>query len=151
MRDSRGRWAAAVLLTAFMAAAGCRDDGGEAPGPAAEAHEEAVAGAGPPPGQLPENVSEEEGREGRRLYGEACVMCHGREGEGTQLGSSLVDGEWRLAEGGSFEAIVQVVQAGVEEPEEFPVPMPAAEAIRLSPEQVRAVSAYAYSLSRRQP
>jgi mono/diheme cytochrome c family protein len=150
MRDWRGRWTTAAALAALLVAGGCRDDGGAA-GPAAQAHEEAVEDAGPPPGQLPENVSDEEGREGRRVYREGCVMCHGEEGEGTQLGPSLVDGEWRLAEGGSFEAITQVVQGGVEEPEEFPVPMPSAEAARLSPEQVRAVAAYAYSLGRRQP
>jgi mono/diheme cytochrome c family protein len=151
MRDWRRRWTvAAAALAALLVAGGCRDDGGDG-GPAAQAHEEAVEDAGPAPGQLPENVSADEGREGRRLYREGCVMCHGEEGGGTQLGPSLVDGEWRLAEDGSFEAIMQVVQAGVESPEDFPVPMPSAEAARLSQEQVRAVAAYAFSLGRREP
>jgi mono/diheme cytochrome c family protein len=146
MRDSRGwLWVAAVAGLAVIGA--CRPEA--EPGAAAAAHAEAVEDAGPPPGELPEGVTAEEAREGRRLYRVACVMCHGENGEGTQLGPSLVDGEWRLAGEGGHDQIVQVVRAGVETPEEYPVPMPDAETAGLSEEQVRAVAAYAYSLGRR--
>jgi mono/diheme cytochrome c family protein len=145
MRDWRG-WLAAALV-GFAAVGGCRPESDA--GPAAQAHAEAVEDAGPPPGELPEGVTAEEAREGQRLYRVACVMCHGESGEGTQLGPSLVDGEWRLAEGGGHDQIVQVVRAGVERTEEYPVPMPDAETAGLTEEQVRAVAAYAYSLGRR--
>jgi mono/diheme cytochrome c family protein len=146
MRDRRG-WVWVAAVAGLVVAGACRPEA--EPGPAAAAHAEAVEDAGPPPGELPVGVTVEEAREGQRLYRVACVMCHGEGGEGTQLGPSLVDGEWRLAEGGAHDQIVQVVRAGVEAPEAFPVPMPDAETAGLSEEQVRAVAAYAYSLGRR--
>jgi mono/diheme cytochrome c family protein len=148
MREWRGAAVSAAALVMLAVLGGCKREA--QPGPGAEAHREAVEDAGPPPGALPEGVTEEQAREGRRLYRQACVMCHGEAGEGTQLGPSLVDGEWRLAADGTFEGMLEVVRAGVQEPEEFPVPMVGAEEAGLTDEQARAVAAYAYSLSRRQ-
>lgn len=96
-------------------------------------------------GTLPPGVDREVAVQGRKLYAESCVVCHGQNGEGTQLGSSLVDAEWVHAQGGTLESIEQVVRAGVADPENYPVPMhPYGEL--LNPEQIRAVSAYTYSL-----
>lgn len=96
-------------------------------------------------GTLPPGVTREVAVQGRKLYAESCVVCHGQNGEGTQLGSSLADAEWVQAQGGTLEAIEQVVREGVAEPENYPVPMhPYGEL--LNPEQIRAVSAYTYSL-----
>jgi mono/diheme cytochrome c family protein len=146
-RGTRGVLGVAGVLAVL---AGCRADGEAPEGPAAAAHREAVEESGPPPGALPEGITAEQAEEGRRTYRLLCVTCHGGDGEGTQLGPSLVDGEWRLAEGGAFPAVVEVVRAGVDPPEEYPVPMPGAEELQLSEEEVRAVAAYAYSLGRRE-
>jgi mono/diheme cytochrome c family protein len=74
-------------------------------------------------------------------------MCHGEGGAGTQLGPSLVDDEWRTGDG-SFEGIVQVVTAGAPATEQFGVPMPPKGNGAFTEAQIRAVSAYTYSLAR---
>ncbi|HEU0013270.1 MAG TPA: cytochrome c [Longimicrobium sp.] len=144
----KGQWrgvAAALALAAVAACGGDRARDGRAPGGRTE-----VAGdSGPPPGQLPQGVTAEQGGQGRRLYREACVMCHGEGGGGTQLGPSLVDGEWAQGDGG-FDAITQVVRDGVAEPRDFPVPMPPRGNGGFDDARIRAVAAYTYSLARRQ-
>ena len=136
--------AAALVLAAFLT--GCGENGGapdEAPGADPPAADE-----GPPPGTLPQGVSAEVGATGRVVYRTACVMCHGEAAEGTQLGPSLVDTAW-VQGTGAFQDIVRVVQEGVEEPQEFPVPMPPRGNGALTDDEVRAVSAYTFSLARR--
>lgn len=137
---------AALLLTVFS---GC-DRGGGGGGASKGGGEQAAApgDSGPPPGQLPQGVSAQQGSEGRALYRGACVMCHGEGGQGTQLGPSLVDATWSQGSG-SFEEITRVVTAGAPATEEFGVPMPPRGNGRMTDAQIRAVSAYAYSLARR--
>ena len=103
----------------------------------------------PQPGQLPTGVTAQQGSEGRDLYRGACIMCHGETGQGTQLGSSVVDAEWGQAGDGSFEQIARVVTEGVGEVEGDFVPMPPRGNGTFTDGQVRAVAAYVYSLSRR--
>jgi cytochrome c oxidase cbb3-type subunit 3 len=75
-----------------------------------------------------------------------CLSCHGAAGEGVQnLGPSLRDAEW-LQGDGSRTAIEHVVAAGVSPPRVFPIAMPAY-ADQLSPEQIRLVAAYVFTLS----
>jgi mono/diheme cytochrome c family protein len=136
-------WIAGVALLA--AAAGCgRDDAGPERRGAAQAPPEGTAA---PMGELPQGITAEQGAEGRTLYQAACVMCHGEQGEGTQLGPALASGEWARG-GGAFEEIVAVVTEGASATDEYGVPMPPRGNGRMSDEEIRAVSAYAYSLSR---
>lgn len=145
MRTWIGR--ALLPLAAAVWIGGCERGADADRNRAREASLGEVEEQGPPVGVLPEGVSAEAGREGRRLYSRACVMCHGERGEGTQLGPSLVDGEWTHAEGGGYAAVVEVVRAGVPEPAEFPVPMTPAGDGTFTDDEIRAVAAYAWSLA----
>lgn len=147
MRNVRWMWTAALLLAVFVS--GCDRGGRSAGGRGGQAAKQAEApgDSGPPPGQLPQGVTAQQGSEGRTLYRAACVMCHGEGGTGTQLGPSLVDDEWHSGDG-SFESIVQVVTAGAPPTDEFRVPMPPKGNGTYTDAQIRAVSAYTYSLSR---
>jgi mono/diheme cytochrome c family protein len=146
MRNVRWITAAALLLAVFVSGCdrGARGGGGRQ----AEKGAEAPGDSGPPPGQLPQGVSADQGNQGRTLYRANCVMCHGEGGAGTQLGPSLVDNEW-LRGTGAFEEIIQVVTEGAPATEQFGVPMPPKGNGAFTDAQVRAVSAYAYSLARR--
>lgn len=145
MRNVRWMWTAALLLAVFVS--GCNRGGGGGGGGQAQKAAEAPGDSGPPPGQLPQGVTAAQGSEGRALYRASCVMCHGEGGAGTQLGPSLVDDEWRSGDG-SFEAIAQVVAAGAPATDQFRVPMPPRGNGAFTDAQIRAVSAYTYSLSR---
>jgi mono/diheme cytochrome c family protein len=148
MRNVRWMMMTAALLLAVFS--GCdRGGGGGGASKSGDAKGTAAPGdPGPPPGQLPQGVSAEQGNEGRTLYRTACVMCHGDGGNGTQLGPSLVDATWTQGTG-SFEEITRVVTEGAPATEEFGVPMPPRGNGALTDAQIRAVSAYTYSLARR--
>lgn len=135
---------------ALAAVSGCdRGDGGGTGGGAGRSAPDAVPGdSGPAPGQLPQGVSAAQGSQGRALYRSACVMCHGEAGQGTQLGPSLVDDQWSQGTG-SYEEIIRVVTDGAPATEQFGVPMPPKGNGKLTDEQIRAVSAYTFSLARR--
>jgi mono/diheme cytochrome c family protein len=117
----------------------------------AESGTEAAADKGRPVaaaavGKLPPGVPNEAGQQGQELYLRACVMCHGENAGGTPLGPSLTDREW-LEGNGSFEEIIEVVRNGVATPKQFAVPMPPRGDGSFTDEQVRAVSAYTYSIA----
>lgn len=145
MRNVRWMTAAALLLAVFVS--GCDRGGQSGGGRQAQKGAPAPSDSGPPPGQLPQGVSAGQGNEGRTLYRGNCVMCHGEGGQGTQLGPSLVDNEWTRGSG-AFEEIIQVVTEGAPATEAFRVPMPPKGNGRFTDAQIRAVSAYAYSLAR---
>jgi mono/diheme cytochrome c family protein len=146
MRNVRWMMMTAALLLAVFSGCDRGRGGGAAKG--GEGKDAVAPGdSGPPPGQLPQGVSAAQGSEGRALYRTACVMCHGDGGKGTQLGPSLVDDTWTQGTG-SFEEITRVVTEGAPATEEFGVPMPPRGNGALTDAQIRAVSAYAYSLSR---
>ncbi|MGH7510424.1 MAG: c-type cytochrome [Gemmatimonadales bacterium] len=89
--------------------------------------------------------------QGERIFhgqegGAACSTCHGQNATGSQLAPDLTDDRW-LNGDGSYEFIVNIVTQGVLNPKEHPAPMPPMGGASLSPEQVRAVAAYVYSLS----
>jgi mono/diheme cytochrome c family protein len=148
MRNVRWMTAAALLLAVFVSGCSRGGEGGGGGGRRPAAKGTAAPGdSGPPPGQLPQGVTARQGSEGRTLYRESCVMCHGEGGAGTPLGPSLVDDEWRTGDG-QFEGIVQVVTAGAPATEQFGVPMPPRGNGAFTDAQIRAVSAYTYSLSR---
>lgn len=98
--------------------------------------------------ELPEGVTPEMVEEGEQIFaGDGlCATCHGTDGTGTPMGPDLTDDEWFHIEG-SYEEIVQLVIDGVQQPEQFPTPMVPRGGSDISDEQVRAVSAYVWTLA----
>ena len=83
-----------------------------------------------------------------KIGGGTCYVCHGQDAKGTQgLAPDLTAGKW-LNGDGSFAFIVNTVQKGVPNPKESPAAMPPMGGANLAPDQVRAVAAYVYSVSR---
>ena len=80
-----------------------------------------------------------------KAAGGICYTCHDPEGKGTQLGPDLTDQQWIHGDG-SLDFIMQTVREGIPEPQQFQGPMPAFRA-SMTDEQIRAVSAYVYSMS----
>lgn len=83
-----------------------------------------------------------------RTAGATCFTCHGQDAKGTQLAPNLTDAQW-LHGDGSYNFIVNTVTSGVSTPKQYPAPMPPMGGASLTSEQVEAVAAYVYSLSRR--
>ena len=80
--------------------------------------------------------------------GGTCAVCHGQDAKGTTgLAPDLTDATW-LHGDGSYAFIVSIVQKGVPNPKEAPAPMPPLGGAGLTPDQVRAVAAYVYSLAK---
>ncbi len=102
------------------------------------------------PAILPEGVTLAMAQEGQEIFNGAkgiCFTCHLREGTGGPLAPSLTDAEW-LNIDGEYESIVEVVVAGVPQPTQYPGVMQPRAGRPLTDEQVRAVAAYVYTLSR---
>jgi mono/diheme cytochrome c family protein len=151
-----------VLLVAVFGVAACGGD-------AAEASNEAVAQSAPEEAvveapadeapmeetadmqELPEGVTMAMIEEGKTLFGGAgiCMSCHGAEGQGVpNLGANLTDDEWVHSDGG-YEGIVATVMNGVTaDASSSGVPMPAKGGTSITDDQVRAVSAYVWTLSK---
>lgn len=147
MRAQLGRCATLGFTVALLTA--CPADRPDEPRVDASA-----APAGAPPaldpaivGELPPGVTTEMVASGQQLYGTVCTACHGPAGAGTPLGPALNDQQW-LHIDGSFEEIVRITEAGVAQPVEFPAPMPRMGGAHFSPEQLQALGAYVYALSR---
>jgi cytochrome c5 len=81
-----------------------------------------------------------------RVGGAACTTCHGADAKGTSLGPDLTDRTW-LHTDGTYQSIVNVVTLGVEQPKRYPAAMPPMGGATLTPDQVKAVAAYVYSLN----
>ena len=77
--------------------------------------------------------------------GGLCYTCHGPDAKGGPLAPDLTDQQW-LHGDGSLPFIVEVVRNGIAQPKQHPAPMPGFNST-LNEQQVRAVSAYVYSLS----
>lgn len=97
---------------------------------------------------LPEGVTTVMVEAGQEVFAGpgVCATCHGMSGEGTPLAPNLTDEEW-LNIDGTYEAIVEVVNNGVSEPQEHPTPMLPKGGSEITEEQVRAVAAYVWTLS----
>lgn len=113
-----------------------------------------LVGPGPRPAaaqELPEEVTREAVQQGERLFGGDgfCHTCHGPDGGGIpNLAPDLSDGAWIHVDG-SLEELTAVVREGVPaERSTTGIPMPPRGGASLSPEQVRAVAAYVWTLSR---
>jgi mono/diheme cytochrome c family protein len=117
-------------------------DEAETPAPAAEETQAAEAM------NLPEGVTPAMVAEGETIFtGEGlCFTCHMQGGVGGPLAPNLTDDVWINIDG-SYESIVQNVINGVLEPKEFFSPMLPRGGSTITDEQVRAVSAYVWTLS----
>lgn len=148
-----------VSLTAILAfMVGC---GGESGAPAGEETQEPAqepaqesapaqeAGAAAQEMDLPEGVTQEMVAQGDEIFhGQGiCYTCHMQGGTGGPLAPDLTDDEWINVDG-SYDAIVELVKTGVPEPIEHPGIMLPKGGTNITEEQVRAVAAYAWSLSR---
>ena len=101
--------------------------------------------------ELPEGVTMAMVDEGKAIFEGAgiCSSCHGPTGAGVpNLGADLTDDEWTHIDG-SYEEIVENVMSGVTaEASTSGVPMPPKGGTNITDDQVKAVSAYVWTLSR---
>lgn len=105
----------------------------------------ATAQAAAPAAASPEQIAK-----GDTIFHKAglCYACHGSNAEGA-VGPNLTDAEWIHGDG-SVEMIVATVTAGIpKEKAKSGIPMPAKGGSSISDEDVKAVSAYVHSLSKK--
>ena len=98
-------------------------------------------------GTAPDGVTLESITEGRILFNAraTCSACHGANGKGGQLAPNLADDVW-LNSDGSYAGIIEVIEAGVLEPKEYPGLMLPRGGIGLSDEEVSSLAAFIWSL-----
>ncbi len=88
---------------------------------------------------------------GNRVYhgevgGAGCTGCHGDAGKGSTLGPDLTGKKFVWSDG-SFAGMRKTIQEGVTKPKNYRSPMPPMGGAQLTPAQVKAVTAYVWSLS----
>jgi mono/diheme cytochrome c family protein len=152
----------ALLVTGLAACGGDANANGDAEAdaeaaevvaaePAMDVVEMDVADAEMMDQELPEGVTAAMVEEGKGIYNGAgiCMSCHGATGEGIpNLGADLTDDEW-LHVDGSYEQIVENILEGVTAQESSSgVPMPAKGGTAITDDQVNAVAAYVWTLSK---
>ena len=113
------------------------------PAPAAKPAPKPAGGAGPASAQ---QVALGDSIFHGQVAGGTCTACHGQDAKGTVIAPDLTDSQW-LNGDGSYEFIVTTVTNGVPAPKQHPAPMPPKGGATLTDDQVKAVSAYVYSLS----
>lgn len=111
----------------------------------------AVAGAQQEPDSLPPGVTAQMIAEGASLFkGQGiCVVCHGPEAKGIpNLGADLTDEEWVHGDG-SYEGTLETITKGVAPDKSTTgAAMPPKGGSSLKEDQLKAVAAYVWSLSR---
>lgn len=150
--------AAALAATFAVGCGGSNSENGAGAddAPAATEAPDADAGASPTqpidPALLPEGVTAEMVEEGQTLFagGGICYTCHLADGTGGPLAPDLTDDVWINVDG-EYASIVELVKTGVPQPKEHPGAMLPRAGMPLTDEQVAAVAAYSYLLSRTQP
>ncbi len=132
------------------------------PSAASPAGEIAATAARPPEGThpeagsaLPPGTTREMVALGDRIYhgevgGASCIGCHGANGKGTVLGPDLT-AKNLLWSDGSLEGLIKTITDGVPQPKKFRAPMPPMGGAQLTPEQVKSVAAYVWSLNHPPP
>ena len=98
-------------------------------------------------GAAPDGVTLESITEGRILFNAraTCSACHGANGKGGQLAPNLADDVW-LNSDGSYAGIIEVIEAGVLEPKEYPGLMLPRGGLGLSDDEVSSLAAFIWSL-----
>jgi len=102
------------------------------------------------PDSLPAGVTKAMIAEGRKLFTGAglCMACHGMDAKGGGVGPNLTDTVW-IHHKGSFDEIVAQVTRGIPADEtDSGAMMPPRGGSSLNDDQIRAVAAYVWSLSR---
>jgi mono/diheme cytochrome c family protein len=102
-----------------------------------------------PPGVTAANVAS-----GQKLFTGSgnCFTCHGTDAKGTALAPDLTSGKWlwiQPSKGNELQQIETIVKNGVPQPKQYPAAMPPMGGASLTPDQIRDVSAYVYSISRK--
>ena len=147
----RREWSALVAMFAITVVTACADSGGETEDgatdevPAATTEQPTPATTGAPTGAPPAGATAEMVTAGAQTFSTVCAACHGPDAKGTPLAPNLTDAEWINIDG-TYDAIIANVTNGVPQPKQHPSPMPPMGGAQLSEEQVRAVSAYVWSL-----
>lgn len=150
MRNVRRHAVFLCTLSAVLACGGegaPADDTATVPGTAAAPGTPAApAGAFTDASITPEMVALGDNIFKGQAAGGLCYTCHGPDAKGGPLAPDLTDQQW-LHGDGSLSFIAEVVRNGIAQPKQHPAPMPAF-GTTLDEQQVRAVSAYVYSLTR---
>jgi mono/diheme cytochrome c family protein len=151
-----------MVLMALVGVAACGGDAADSAAeavaqtpPAVEAANTVADNAAESPGaamqELPEGVTMAMVEEGEAIYGGAgiCMTCHAPDGSGVpNLGADLTDDEWTHSDG-SYDGITATVLAGVTaDASTSGVPMPAKGGTSITDDQVKAVAAYVWTLSK---
>jgi cbb3-type cytochrome c oxidase subunit III len=130
------RTAGSALIVLFLAIAGCATTEAPAATPASSA----ISAS-------PSSATTTLVAAGDRLFHEnSCIACHGEDAKGTSVAPNLADATW-LTGDGSIGAITKIISEGVDEPKQFASPMPAMGGADLSPDDIKAVAAYVWSIS----
>lgn len=150
----------AIVGAALVAVAACGggDSGSAGSGEASDADMNPASAAGTEavdllagldPALFPEGVTVAMVEQGRDLFngGGICYTCHTVEATGGPLAPDLTDNTWINVDG-EYQSIIELVKTGVSQPIEHPGAMLPRAGMPLTDEQVEAVSAYAYILSR---
>jgi mono/diheme cytochrome c family protein len=128
------------------------------PSATAPAGDVVAAPAKPPEGThpdagapLPEGVTADMIALGNRIYhgqvgGAACTGCHGANATGSPLGPDLTGKKWLWSDG-SFAGILKSITEGVPQPKQYRNAMPPMGGAELTSDQVKALTAYVWSLS----
>jgi len=102
----------------------------------------------PPPGATKDQVALGD----RIFHGEVangtCGGCHGSDGRGSPVGADLVEGKWLWSDG-SFDGISKTISTGVAKPKAVGGAMPPNGGTSLEPDELKAVAAYVYAISRK--
>ena len=102
----------------------------------------------PPPGATQDQVALGD----RIFHGEAangtCGGCHGSDGRGSPVGADLVTGKWLWSDG-SLDSIAKTIATGVAKPKTVGGAMPPYGGTPLEPDELKAVAAYVYAISRK--
>ena len=108
-----------------------------------------LIGTGFPVQELPEGVTPGMIEQGEVIFsGDGiCYTCHGPDGTGGLLAPDLTLGDWIHIDG-SYPSLVELIQIGVPDPVVHPGPMPPRGGSRISDDELKAVAAYVWSLSR---
>ena len=101
---------------------------------------------------LPDGVTEQTIAEGKALFSGAglCFACHGPDGSGMpNLGADLTDSEWSQSEGSFEEILATIIEGVTPEKSTTGTMMLAKGGSSLNDDQLKAVAAYVWSLSRK--
>lgn len=112
----------------------------------------AVLVATPAAAQAPAAVTPAAIAQGDSIYHTRgnCYACHGANAQGA-VGPNLTDAEW-IHSDGSYDAIVKQITSGVPAAEsKSKIPMPPKGGSQITDDEVKAVAAYVYSLSQKEP